>query len=146
MHLVIKTRLRELAWMWNECSAQLHRSGVPTFPTLYVFFYSGYWLDDLLDSLKTGTIQHLSTSNLLHYLSHLLNAPAQLVGAAQPPAHAHGAELGPGGFSLLQGGQHVQQLLLSLRVEGPGIMTCGQTCQDENCTREMRNVQYFVER
>lgn len=56
-------------------------------------------------------------------LFYLLYTPAQLVGAAQPPAHTHGSELSPGRLSLLQGGQHVQELLLSFRVEGPGILT-----------------------
>lgn len=73
---------------------------------------------------------------LLYLLHHL----AQSVNVADPPPNTNCSELRPLRVSSLHGRDHVEQLLLSLRVEGPCKVACGQTCrrkEDEQKTDDI---------
>lgn len=50
---------------------------------------------------------------------YLLDAPSESVDIPDPPANAHGSQFRPLWVSLLDSRNHIDQLLLSLRMESP---------------------------
>lgn len=57
---------------------------------------------------------------------YLLDAPSESVDIPDPPTNTHSSQFRPLWVSLLDSRNHIDQLLLSLRMEGPCKMASGQ--------------------
>lgn len=69
---------------------------------------------------------------------YLLHHLPQSVDVTYPPTNTNRSELRPLRVSSLHGRDHVKQLLLGLRVEGPRKVACGEACHRKDKRERQR--------